>query len=104
MVLPGGPLHSHRRRKRNTRAANRRHIELAEIELALGAHPQIRQAVVTAHQSGEGCDERQLVAYVVVEADGQQAEPNVSQLRQWLRGRLPDYMLPTTFMLLESLP
>ena len=75
-------------------------IELGEIEAALAAQPAIREAVVTAR--GEGT-ERQLVAYVVAQADGE-AKPNVVELRSALRASLPDYMVPAAWVFLPALP
>ena len=75
-------------------------IELGEIEAALAAQPAIREAVVTAR--GEGT-ERQLVAYVVAQADGR-ATLNVTELRSALRASLPDYMVPAAWVFLPALP
>ncbi|MCW6011061.1 amino acid adenylation domain-containing protein [Micromonospora sp. CPCC 205371] len=75
-------------------------IEPAEIEAALTAHPAVRAAVVTAW--GEGAD-RRLVAYLVPDnpADG---IPPAGELRAALSRRLPDAMVPATFVELASLP
>jgi len=74
-------------------------IELGEIEAALTSHPAIEQAVVSAHhREGIGT---QLVAYHVA-APGQAASSQ--ELKQQLRQRLPDYMLPAIFISLERLP
>ncbi|HVR08856.1 MAG TPA: amino acid adenylation domain-containing protein, partial [Thermoanaerobaculia bacterium] len=73
-------------------------IELGEIESALRRHPAVGQAVVTAR--GEGTD-RRLVAYLVPRTGG--AAP-AAELRQWLRRRLPEYMVPADFVALERLP
>jgi acyl carrier protein len=74
-------------------------IELGEIETVLSQSANVRDCVVIARE--ERPDERQLVAYVVGE-EGR--VPSVSQLRQHLRERLPDYMLPSVFVLLDELP
>src|SRR5205085_516711 len=61
-------------------------IELGEIEAALSSHPAVREATVVVKQEGE---EKRLVGYVVGEGvDG----VDVGQLREYLRGRLPEYM------------
>ncbi|WP_345144602.1 amino acid adenylation domain-containing protein, partial [Dactylosporangium darangshiense] len=73
-------------------------IEPAEIEAALLAHPRVGAAVVIA--DGDDTD-RRLVAYTVP-ADGVPAAPG--DLRTFLRGRLPDYMVPAVFVELTSLP
>ncbi|HEU4322646.1 MAG TPA: SDR family NAD(P)-dependent oxidoreductase, partial [Roseiflexaceae bacterium] len=75
-------------------------IELGEIELALAGHPALRQAVVLARADGRAAD-KQLVAYAVAHS-GQ--KPTLADLRAFLRERLPDYMIPTSLVLLEALP
>ncbi|HZF40852.1 MAG TPA: amino acid adenylation domain-containing protein [Blastocatellia bacterium] len=74
-------------------------IELGEIEIALEAHEQVREAVVTVREDAPG--EKRLVAYVVGDAE-QPVSP--SDLRRYLRERLPEYMTPSAFVALESLP
>ncbi len=69
-------------------------IELGEIETALLAHSSVREAVVLA--LGEG-GERRLVACVVGEA-------GPGDLRAWLEGRLPSYMVPSVYVALDLLP
>ncbi|HKH46811.1 MAG TPA: amino acid adenylation domain-containing protein, partial [Thermoanaerobaculia bacterium] len=74
-------------------------IELGEIEAALGRFPGVREAVVIARQH-QGT-ERYLAAYLV-------PAPGVTlterELRAFLRDRLPDFMVPATFTLLDALP
>ncbi|WP_344951652.1 amino acid adenylation domain-containing protein, partial [Sphaerisporangium flaviroseum] len=79
-------------------------IETGEVEAALGSHPAVLEAVVILRESvGEQAD---LVAYVVPggkdSGDGQAVSADV--LRAWLAGRLPDYMAPRWFVLLDALP
>ena len=80
-------------------------IELGEVEAALQDHPGVQQAVVTV---GEGGGEKRLVAYVVAappEAQGALDERRtMSALRAHLKERLPDYMLPSSFVFLDELP
>jgi amino acid adenylation domain-containing protein len=74
-------------------------VELDEIEMQLMEFPGIKDVVVTALNNNSG-DER-LVAYVVPQtAPG----PNVSEMRRFLADKLPDYMIPTTFIALDALP
>ncbi|MGZ8498342.1 MAG: amino acid adenylation domain-containing protein [Candidatus Binatia bacterium] len=80
-------------------------IELGEIEAVLGQHPAIREAAVLAREASPedptvspGTDKR-LVAYVVARPD---TSPN--ELRSFLKRKLPEYMVPSAFMFLESLP
>jgi amino acid adenylation domain-containing protein len=72
-------------------------IELGEVEAALSAQEGVRQSVVVVREDAPG--DARLVAYVV--ADGEQ---NAGELRHGLKGRLPDYMIPSTFVQLDALP
>ena len=72
-------------------------IELAEIETVLGQHPQVKQAVVIVNTDG---DNKRLVAYIV----GNQNSPNSNELRQFLKQKLPDYMIPSLFVTLDEMP
>ena len=74
-------------------------IELEEIELALLDLPAIKEAAVAIHEDRLG--EKQLVAYVVFHK-GRSLE--TAQLREHLKERLPDYMLPAVYVRLEALP
>jgi len=74
-------------------------IEPGEIEAALLEHPEVGQSVVTMREDRPG--DKRLVGYVVSVA-GQSLSR--SELRTHLRGRLPDYMIPTAFVELHSLP
>ncbi|WP_146192724.1 non-ribosomal peptide synthetase, partial [Streptomyces sp. A244] len=75
-------------------------IEPGEIEAALVGHPAVGSAVVVGH--GQGV-ERRLVAYVVP-ADQAEGAPSASELREWLRAGLPEYMVPSVFVELAALP
>jgi amino acid adenylation domain-containing protein len=72
-------------------------IEPGEVEAALEAHPAVREAVVVAREDRPG--DRRLVAYVVPHAGAVPAG-----LRESLRGRMPEYMVPSAFLVLERLP
>src|SRR5262249_12948785 len=74
-------------------------IELGEIEAALFGHPALRQAVVLAR---EDRDEKRLVRYVVA-APGA-AAPDATALREFLAESLPEYLVPTQFVVLDELP
>ena len=78
-------------------------IELGEIETVLGEHPAVHESVVVAREDGPQirASTKHLVAYVVCRH--QQAHI-VSELRQFLRERLPKYMMPTAFVLVDRLP
>jgi len=73
-------------------------IELGEIEAVLSQHPAVFQAVVIVREDVP--DQQRLVAYVVLHP----AALTTSDLRHWLKQRLPDYMLPSAFVVLEALP
>ena len=72
-------------------------IELGEIEVVLAQYPQVRQVVVIAREEQPG--NQYLVAYVVPSQ-----EITTSELRDFLKQKLPEYMIPTAFVLLESIP
>jgi aryl carrier-like protein len=73
-------------------------IELGEIETVLAQAEGIAEAVVVVR---EQAGEKRLVAYVVGE---KAAEPTASEMRKYLAGRLPDYMIPGAFVVLEAMP
>ncbi|HEY2738967.1 MAG TPA: condensation domain-containing protein, partial [Thermoanaerobaculia bacterium] len=75
-------------------------IEPGEVEAALGGHPAVRDAVVVAYAEPGG--ENQLVAYVVF-VEGAEGTP-AEALRTFLRGLLPEYMVPSVFVPLAALP
>ena len=64
----------------------------------LAQHTCVREAVVVAHEDHVG--EKQLVAYVVPN----ESAPPVSDLRAFMKAKLPDYMGPSAFVILESFP
>lgn len=74
-------------------------IELGEIEKILIKHPAVREVVVLALEQQLG--DQQLVAYFVPE---QGQSPTTNELRNYLKGTLPDYMVPAVFVLLDAMP
>ena len=74
-------------------------IELGEIESDLTSHPSVRDAIVIAESNGS--PDKHITAYVVCDR-GQGA--NVNELRSYLKRRLPDYMVPATFIYVELVP
>ncbi|HJT56835.1 MAG TPA: condensation domain-containing protein, partial [Ktedonobacteraceae bacterium] len=75
-------------------------IELGEIEAVLEQHPQVSESIVSVYE-GEGAGGKQLVAYVVPTAG---PAPGVDELRSYLHGKLPNYMQPSHFVVLQALP
>ncbi len=74
-------------------------IELCEVEAVLGQHPAVREGVVIAQK--DDVENKRLVAYVVP-SQGQTIA--VDDLRHFLKQKLPIYMIPSCFMVLEALP
>lgn len=92
-------------------------IELGEIETVLESHSAVHQCVVIAREDVPG--NQRLVAYLVAEPNPltpfptrqggtlkplSSQERGLSELRQYLRQKLPEYMIPSAFVCLESLP
>lgn len=74
-------------------------IELGEISTALQQHPAVQETVVTAFDDKLG--EKRLVAYVVPHP---KQAPTISELRKCLQKQIPDYMMPSAFVMLNALP
>jgi amino acid adenylation domain-containing protein/thioester reductase-like protein/non-ribosomal peptide synthase protein (TIGR01720 family) len=74
-------------------------IELGEIEAALANHPAVREAVVEVREQD---GHRRLVAYLVGKEEG--GLPPAGELRAHLAERLPEYMLPAAWVVLQRLP
>ncbi len=95
--LPNGNLEFLGRQDEQVKIRSYR-IELGEIESILSQHPAIQATVVVAK---ENADSKQLIAYIVF-------QPNLTlsptQLRDFLKAKLPDYSIPSAFIVLSSLP
>jgi aspartate racemase len=74
-------------------------IELGEIEAALSQHPMVAATVVVMREEVPG--EKRLVAYV---APGGGGQPDAAELRRFLREELPDYMVPSSYVMLDEMP
>ena len=74
-------------------------IELGEIESVLGQHQAIRESVVVTREEVPG--DKSLVAYLVT---AEEPAISLSELRSFLKEKLPDYMIPSAFVVLDSLP
>jgi amino acid adenylation domain-containing protein len=88
-------------------------IELGEIEAALQEHAGVRQAVVIVREDETG--NKRLVAYVLPERESEESDNGsnngsgkaglrISQLREHLLGKLPEYMVPGEYVEMEELP
>jgi amino acid adenylation domain-containing protein/non-ribosomal peptide synthase protein (TIGR01720 family) len=99
--LPSGDLYFLGRRDGQVKIRGYR-VELGEIERTLAGHPALRQAIVAA-PTDEGGRQR-LIAYVVPAQHGIETEPTGAQLRSWLSDRLPPYLVPATYLVLDKLP
>ncbi|MBW4508480.1 MAG: amino acid adenylation domain-containing protein [Scytonematopsis contorta HA4267-MV1] len=73
-------------------------IELGEIEAVLSQHPQVQEVVVIAREDQPG--NQHIVAYVVTNEE----MSGVSVLRNFLKEKLPDYMVPSAIVILEKMP
>jgi amino acid adenylation domain-containing protein len=78
-------------------------VELKEIESVLGSYAGVREVVVIARENARenGPGDKHLAAYVV---PSREQAPTGSELRSYLKQKLPDYMVPSAFVLLEAMP
>ncbi|MFM5979975.1 MAG: amino acid adenylation domain-containing protein, partial [Sphaerospermopsis kisseleviana] len=74
-------------------------IELGEIEAVLNQHPQIQTSCVIVREDNPG--QKQLVSYLIPH---QHSTVTMSEMRQYLKETLPEYMVPHSFVTLETLP
>ncbi|HEX6292480.1 MAG TPA: amino acid adenylation domain-containing protein [Herpetosiphonaceae bacterium] len=77
-------------------------IEPGEIEAVLRQHESVAEAVVVARADNGG--EKRLVAYVVEQGNTRTGEGLHPKLRAYLKDRLPEYMVPSVFVILDALP
>ncbi|MBE9162160.1 non-ribosomal peptide synthetase [Tychonema sp. LEGE 06208] len=85
-------------------------IELGEIEAVLSQYPAVREAIALVREDNPG--DKRLVAYIVVNSalrggQGDTAPTNsefINHLRVFLKQKLPQYMIPSAFVLLEAMP
>lgn len=76
-------------------------VELREIENALQQHPAVREPVVVACRRNDNEGAQSLAGYVTLH-EGKSADP--AELKQFLRERLPDYMVPSSLAVLDAFP
>ncbi|HKH46874.1 MAG TPA: amino acid adenylation domain-containing protein [Thermoanaerobaculia bacterium] len=104
--LPGGELDYFGRIDRQVKIRGFR-IEPGEIEAVLASHPAVKECAVVVREDRPGS--RQLVGYVVLNRTDRTDPTDPSDLKTtalaaWLRGRLPDYMVPAVFVVLDVFP
>ncbi|MFD2762593.1 non-ribosomal peptide synthetase [Micromonospora eburnea] len=95
---PDGTLHYIGRQDHQVKIRGHR-VELGEVEAALAELPSVRTAAAAAYRGSDGV--KQLVGYVVLDADGP-ADP--ARLGDLMRRRVPDFLVPTAWVRLDQLP
>ena len=100
--LPDGNIEFMGRSDRQVKIRGFR-IELGEIEAALSQHSAVSTAAVLLQENEPGS--QRLVAYLVANSGFRNQHPElISELRSFLKHKLPDYMVPSAFVLLDALP
>jgi amino acid adenylation domain-containing protein/non-ribosomal peptide synthase protein (TIGR01720 family) len=94
--LPGGDVEFLGREDGQVKIRGFR-IETGEIEAALRTHASVKEAVVLARDDEQG--HKRLVAYVVAPRG-----TGVAELQDYLKRKLPDYMIPSAFAMLDAMP
>jgi amino acid adenylation domain-containing protein len=97
-MLPDGCLVQLGRKDFQIKVRGQR-VEITEIELALLEHPAIKEAVVIAKDGPT--NEKQLTGYLVLNG---KCVLRTSELRAFIREKLPEYMMPSAFVLVDALP
>ncbi|WP_369228624.1 amino acid adenylation domain-containing protein (plasmid) [Streptomyces sp. R39] len=77
-------------------------IELGEVEAALSLHPSVSRAVAAVRDAGPG--DRRLVGYVVPVVEGADRVALTTDIKTFLRSRIPSYMVPSVVVVLDGLP
>jgi amino acid adenylation domain-containing protein len=96
--LPGGDIEFLGRSDNQVKIRGFR-VELGEIEAALVEHADVREAAVTVSSGATGA---RLVAYLTARQG--HAAPGVEGLQAFLKSKLPEHMIPSSYVLLKSLP
>jgi acyl carrier protein len=100
-MLPDGSIEWRGRKDLQVKIRGHR-IEPREVEATLAEHPAVRQVVVVARVEDGPGEEKRLVAYYVPTA--RRRAPTLSELRSFLNEKLPEYMIPAAFVVLDALP
>jgi acyl carrier protein len=74
-------------------------VELGELEAVLVQHPSVREVVALVREDSPG--DKRLIAYII---PSQTPPPPINELRHFLQQTLPNYMVPSAFVMLEALP
>jgi len=74
-------------------------VELDEISAVLNSHPEVKASAVTVSDASRG--EKRLIAYLVL---ARQSQSTANAFREFLQQRVPDYMIPATFVRVNALP
>ena len=77
-------------------------IEIGEIEALVSQYPDVKKNVVIAQSDSAG--DKRLVVYIVPKQESTQDTSLIPQIRQFLKQRLPEYMIPAVFVLLDAFP
>ena len=77
-------------------------IEIGEIEALVSQYPDIKENVVIAQSDPAG--DKRLVVYIVPKQESTQDTSLIPQIRQFLKQKLPEYMIPAAFVLLDAFP
>lgn len=77
-------------------------IELGEVESVLLSHPLVSEAVVTVQE--DGFADRTLVAHIVLSEPSSEDRPGSLEIKGYLRGKLPEYMVPSHIVELQKMP
>jgi aspartate racemase len=96
--LPSGEIEFLGRRDDQVKIRGFR-VELGEIEAALAKHPHVSEVAVVAREDVPG--NKVLVAYLVPVRN---SRPTPIELRHYLQQALPDYMVPSTYVLMQAMP
>ena len=77
-------------------------IEIGEIEALVSQYPDVKENVVIAQSDPAG--DKRLVVYIVPKQESTQDTSLIPQIRQFLKQKLPEYMIPAAFVLLDAFP
>ncbi len=74
-------------------------VELEEVEAVLSRHPAVQETAVIAYEDDSG--DNSLAAYIVI---NQEQETTISELNRFMKEKLPEYMIPSHFVMLDEMP